>query len=659
MKLKNFFRKLPLPAKLVLIGIVPILFIIFLSIQLYNEKSKQVKLIGDYIIKIRESGDIGNLMFALQTERWYSYDYALKKRNYDSVIIQRRVTNSAISKLKESKDLDLRDFPEYTFIKNLPAIRDALDTIPGYSANAIMQFYTTAIFRLNLLNSTAPSSNVYLKPVYQDLISQKLLFEMITYLGIIRTNIYNILYTRQYMVEILMGTIGTHDVYNTYETEFLLKASPFMLSRYKYIRENTDLKPVINYIDGVFKTFKFDSSYTAASWWITSSNGITQLRSLQKYLWQSVEKRMNNIYRKEIRLKNQSLLILITALILVIAFIAYTIKVISQVLKELRIAAQKISKGSIDIHLQNMPDDVIGKVAHSILQINENNKRLAYAAEAIGKGNFRVAVVARSDEDLLGNSIVQMKNDLLQYSLQKERIQNEALDLVHKKDEFMSIASHELKTPVTSLKAFSQLLRMDSVNNGDKKNGLMFEKMDAQINKLSLLINSLLDSSSVTEGELIYNNHNFEFDKLVKESVEEMQRITAETQIILLNNSPAKVFGDRERIGQVVSNLLTNAIKYGKGFDMKVNVETHGAKIICSVHDDGIGISKDQQLKIFERFYRVSGLNLHTYPGLGLGLYISKEIVQKHNGEIWVESEPGHGTTFYFTLPLPEEIISA
>lgn len=204
--MKIFFRKLPLPAKLVLIGLVPILLIIFLSIQLYIQKSQEVKLIGDYISRIRESDNISELMLALQTERRYSFEYALKKRNYDSIIIQRRVTDSAISKLKQSTDFALRDFPQYTFIKDLPATRHALDTIPGYSANAIMQFYTTAIFRLNTLNSTAPASNVYLKSVYQDLVAQKLLLDMITYIGIIRANIYNVLYTKEYMVETLIGT---------------------------------------------------------------------------------------------------------------------------------------------------------------------------------------------------------------------------------------------------------------------------------------------------------------------------------------------------------------------------------------------------------------------------------------------------------------------
>ncbi len=652
--MNSFFRKLPLPVKLILIGIIPIAFIIYLSIQLYIEKSQQVKLIGDYIERIHESETISSLMDALQTERRYSYEYALTKKKYSSVMLSRRITDSAFYVLKQSKDLALVDFPQYTFIKDLANVRLKLDSLLNFSANDVMQFYTSSILRLNTLNSTAPASNAYLSSVYQDLIAQKILFEMITYLGIIRTNIYNVLYTRKNMVETLMSTAGTNDTYNTYETEFLLKASPDAVKEYKYLKKNTDLKYTSIFIDTFFKTLKFDSSYTEDRWWKISTNGINEMRKLHKKLWTNVESGMNNIYKNQKNEKKRTLLFLISALIIVIAFIAYTIRVISQVLKELKIAAQKISKGSTDIQLVNMPDDVIGKVAHSIIQINENNKQLAFAADAIGKGNFAIEVVARGEDDILGNSIVQMKNDLLDYSLQKDRIQNETLDLMHKKDDFMSIASHELKTPVTTLKAYTQILQMESIALGEKKREFMFENMDSQINKLTLLISDLLDTSKLREGELIYNRQAFRFNELLKESVDQLQRTNLDNKIILQNNPHVTIMADKERIGQVISNLLTNAVKYCGDCDIIVNAELRNKKLTCSVHDNGIGISKDQHDKIFNKFYRVSGENLHTYPGLGLGLYISREIIQRHNGEIWVESYPSKGTTFYFTLPVME-----
>ena len=158
----------------------------------------------------------------------------------------------------------------------------------NYSADGVIQYYTTAIIRLNTLNSSTPAGNIYLQPVYQDMMAQKILSEMLTYLGIIRTNIYNVLYTRKYMVETLMGTIGTHEVYKTYEVEFLIKASPVSIRQYNYAIKNTSLKPTVDYINKVFATFKFDSAFDAESWWKISAEGSKELRKIQTGLWSSV-----------------------------------------------------------------------------------------------------------------------------------------------------------------------------------------------------------------------------------------------------------------------------------------------------------------------------------------------------------------------------------
>lgn len=186
---------------------------------------------------------------------------------------------------------------------------------------------------------------------------------------------------------------------------------------------------------------------------------------------------------------------------------------------------------------------------------------------------------------------------------------------MNKKDDFMSIASHELKTPVSSLKANTQIFKMEAEVARDKKKAIMFGKMDAQINKLTSLITDLLDTSKLREGELIYNRQPVQFNEVVKEKIDELQRTSTDHKIILGNNPAVSVVADKERIGQVISNLLTNAIKYCEDCAIKVNTEIRGKKVICSVHDDGIGIPKEEKEKIFDRFYRILGKNLHTYPG--------------------------------------------
>ena len=221
-----------------------------------------------------------------------------------------------------------------------------------------------------------------------------------------------------------------------------------------------------------------------------------------------------------------------------------------------------------------------------------------------------------------------------------------------KKDEFIIMASHELKTPVTSLKAFTQLLSMMEANNGSKVATGMLEKMDKQINKLTSLITDLLDASKANTGQLNFQIENFNFNDLVKEVVEEMQR-TSGTHKLQLEVGKSKIIrGDRNRLAQVIINLLSNAIKYSPQADkvMITSCATDEIVKLC-VRDFGIGIPASQHNKLFTRFFRVTNKKTDTYPGLGLGLYISNEIIKRHSGNIEFNSEDGKGSTFCFSLP--------
>jgi signal transduction histidine kinase len=366
---------------------------------------------------------------------------------------------------------------------------------------------------------------------------------------------------------------------------------------------------------------------------------------------------MKALYEKENNYKNATFVFLIVSMIFVIIFVAYSINDISKLLRELKLAARKISKGETGIELNNMPTGVIGNLAKSIAQIDKNNVSLAKAADEIGKGNFSMVIKPRSDNDLLSHSIKQMKKNLREFTAQKDKLQQETLDLVNKRDEFFSVASHELKTPVTSLKAYTQLLLMDeSELNGNSNHEVMLKKMDLQINKLTCLINDLLDTSRLQNGKLVYTKSSFRFDEFVSEILAEIQLTTDITHIIIKKNDLVEVNADRDRIGQVLTNLLTNAIRFGRrSEEIIVESTVEGNHVICSVRDFGEGIDADQQDKIFDRFYRVSGNNLHTFPGLGLGLYIAKEIINRHDGNIRVESSKGCGSTFYFELPIHKD----
>lgn len=220
------------------------------------------------------------------------------------------------------------------------------------------------------------------------------------------------------------------------------------------------------------------------------------------------------------------------------------------------------------------------------------------------------------------------------------------------KDNFFSVASHELKTPVTTIKAYGQLAAelLEKKNDNDTLD--IIKRMGAQINRLTGLIGSLLDFTKLRNGQLVYDEVPFDFNELVQETVDDMQK-TSHTHAIKNNPAPAAiVFGDRDKLSQVLTNLISNAIKYSPESDhIIINTRTDGNGIELSVRDFGIGISAENLHNVFKQFYRVSGENQSTFPGMGIGLYICSEVITRHGGKIWVDSEIGKGSIFYAWIP--------
>lgn len=220
------------------------------------------------------------------------------------------------------------------------------------------------------------------------------------------------------------------------------------------------------------------------------------------------------------------------------------------------------------------------------------------------------------------------------------------------KEEFIGVASHELKTPVTSIKAYAQILHDTLMEKNDTVSADLLLRMDHQIDRLTSLIKDLLDVTKITEGQLILKQQEYDMNQLVDEVAADLQMTTKKHTIIRETGKVKLMKGDKERTAQVVVNLLSNAIKYSPTSD-KIIIRTSGTEeeVTVSVEDFGIGISMEMQKKLFKRFFRVSDETTSTFPGLGLGLFIATEIVRKQNGRIWVESTPNKGSTFYFSLP--------
>lgn len=242
--------------------------------------------------------------------------------------------------------------------------------------------------------------------------------------------------------------------------------------------------------------------------------------------------------------------------------------------------------------------------------------------------------------------------DISKQKKAEEQLRNYAEEikvLNARKDEFIGLASHELKTPVTSLNAYLQII--DRNLSSDDRNKPFITKAIQQVNKLTSLISDLLDVSKIQTGKLPFTYTDFDLIQVLKDVVEILQHNYESHKIKLhFDQQPITLEADQQRIEQVIINLITNAVKYSPAADrIIINVISSDQNVTVSVQDFGIGIPKDQQEKVFSRFYRVENIATHI-SGLGIGLYISNEIINRHGGRIWIESEPGKGSTFYFNL---------
>jgi PAS domain S-box-containing protein len=228
----------------------------------------------------------------------------------------------------------------------------------------------------------------------------------------------------------------------------------------------------------------------------------------------------------------------------------------------------------------------------------------------------------------------------------------EVVNKEHQQEDFVNIASHELKNPITALHGYMHLLKM-RVKDGNEDLKKVISRMDAQLYKMQNIIAAMLDNTKIKAGEVQYSIDSFDLNECIQDTVDAVKINTDSHEIHCNFESPKRiVFGDEEKISRVLTNLISNAIKYspqGKTIELSTSLESNAIKV--TVTDHGIGIAKEKQLHLFKRFYRVDTLPKHM-SGLGLGLFISAEIINHHHGSFGVDSIEGDGSSFWFTIPL-------
>lgn len=221
-------------------------------------------------------------------------------------------------------------------------------------------------------------------------------------------------------------------------------------------------------------------------------------------------------------------------------------------------------------------------------------------------------------------------------------------ELERQKDDFIALASHELKTPLTSARIYAQALLKDA--SGSPKSRHFSQKINEQLERLSILITTMLDTTRMEQGRLILKEEPFILRELALKTLADLE-VIINRELTIDWPTTAYVYGNKERIAQVFTNLITNAVKFSSDdSDIIVKSQKKDSHIVVSVQDFGIGLAVEDQKHVFEKFYHADAHR--TYPGLGLGLYISSEIVKQYGGNMWVESVKGKGSTFFISFPI-------
>lgn len=224
--------------------------------------------------------------------------------------------------------------------------------------------------------------------------------------------------------------------------------------------------------------------------------------------------------------------------------------------------------------------------------------------------------------------------------------------LEEQKDDFIKIASHELKTPVTTVKAFTEILLDRFKDNEDQQSAHMLRLISTQVNRLIQLIHTLLDSTRLNNGDLPLDRREMDLNHLIAEEISDLSALSQKHQLIFNPGKVPPISVDRRLISQVLVNLVTNAIKYSPDSkDIIITTYADDYAVTVSVQDFGMGIPSSAGKKIFERYFRVAANNKDGISGIGLGLFITERIIRRHGGQISVKSKEGEGALFEFSLP--------
>lgn len=673
------FRDLKLSTKLFLIAILPVALLGYISFDKISEEIDAKDKLEHFSVKLDELELLENVTHEIQQERDLGALFLIDATLEAQMNLQ--------NQWKESDSL-ITIYKSFVYQNQLDTtLFELFSSLQQRRANVTYFQYESTELEF-LYNVQIESFLAHVSKVEEDLMYEKSLANYNAhisllwtkeYLGRIRSNL-NTLFTLGGFGDLNYGIFAVNkggfesnlnnfrktadeSILNEYESNFLV-TSGRMLQTIDYVFEHPELK-----------NFPFEKS----SWWLTATTAINNLNQIASYSITEMKGDIRLAIKDSETTIWQMWLFLSSTIIVVVLFCVYVINSLTKQVREIQRASRKIITGDTEILVPVRTNDAIGSLAESFNSLVQNSRKLASIADKIGKGDYEVDVPVRSGKDKLGKSLEEMRSNLLRTNTQlivkaKEleenniqiRQQNEELivarEALHQtveelesanryKSEFLANISHELRTPLNSILILTKILESNKESNLTEDQIHSLNVIDKSGTDLLILINDILDLSKIEAGKIDLNISAINLHESLNNVVELFDPLAKDKQIGFKFenhiNQDQIVRLDRLRFEQILKNLLSNAFKFTPQNGMvKLQATGDENSFTVKVVDTGIGIPLDKQESIFEAFKQVDGTTTRKYGGTGLGLTITKQLVEMMDGEIDIESQEGAGTTF-------------
>lgn len=660
--MKNPLYNLSIKLKLFILVAAPFLVLIYFSMDKIDGERKQINSLKESINSQNELKYLSDLVHECQKERDFGINYILNPLYNSQVQFENQIyqTDSFIDNYKSfliKAELDTNLF--YLFA-NLEQIR--VDISRSYESQIGVEKYYDALVERLIFMITNLTRRSDVEIISNEKTAQLSLIQSKEYLARIRNKVNEAMVFGNFQGLGYGQFSGYKGAFESGLQEFLKYAPAPVKTKFQRDFSDGSILSTLEIIDYCFenregKLTKFTSEY----WWLSATGAINVLHDIELSLSLNIQSKLeeeSTRLRSEINQLITVLLSVLTVLLLLLVFISRSI---TNVLSSIRRSAFKISKGIQTRPIKVYCKDELGELAITLNHLAASSNAFSKIASKIGDGAYDVSIELRSDKDELSISLMEMRDALRDSrSVLNQKI-SELKNAYRYKSDFLANMSHELRTPLNSLLILSELLSNNDEGNLSSEQVEYAQTIVRSGRNLLELINDILDLSKIESGKMDVKIKSVLLHDVL-ENIKDVFKPTAKNRNIdfEINNllpDSFKINTDTNRLQQILKNLLSNAIKFtNENGSVKLVITEENNKLLFKVIDTGIGISKENQIIVFDAFKQIDGSINRKYDGTGLGLSITKKLVEMLGGEISLQSELNKGTTMEFYIPTNMEI---